>query len=174
VRHRAISFPPIATKNSRVLILGSMPGIKSLEAQQYYAHPQNAFWRIMSALFVAPVDTYEQRVDIIKANGLALWDVLKCCERHGSLDMRIDDDTIEVNDFAAFLKKHPHINHVFFNGSKSEQEFRKRVLPTLPESMRKRLTLQRLPSTSPAAASVSKESKFKAWTAVRAAVFTLR
>jgi hypoxanthine-DNA glycosylase len=170
VRHRAVSFPPIATKHSRVLILGSMPGIKSLEAQQYYAHPQNAFWHVMSALFEMPVDTYEQRVALIKENNLALWDVLKCCERHGSLDMRIDDKTIEINDFAGFFRKHPAITHVFCNGTKSESEFRKRVLPALPETLQKRLVVNRLPSTSPAMASLPKASKIKAWRAVKQAV----
>jgi double-stranded uracil-DNA glycosylase len=169
LRHRAVSFPPIATKKSRVLILGSMPGLKSLEMQQYYAHPQNKFWRIMSALFEEPIESYEQRVNIIKANNLALWDVLKCCERHGSLDTRIDNKTIEVNDFAGFFKKHPAITHVFFNGTKSEHEFRKRVLPELPESIRKKLILQRLPSTSPAMASLSQSKKFTAWEVVRQA-----
>jgi TDG/mug DNA glycosylase family protein len=170
VRHKATSFPPIATKDSRVLILGSMPGIKSLEAQQYYAHPQNAFWHVMSALFEAPVDTYAQRVALIKDNELALWDVLKCCERHGSLDMRIDDATIEVNDFVGFLKKHPAITHVFCNGTKSESEFRKRVLPALPESLRDRLVVNRLPSTSPAMAGMPKVKKIKAWQAIRQAL----
>jgi len=165
--HKATSFPPIATKSSRVLILGSMPGIKSLSEQQYYAHPQNAFWRIMTALFDAPVDTYEQRVNLIRNNGLALWDVLKFCERHGSLDMRIDDATIEVNDFAAFFKKYPTITHVFFNGAKSEQEFMKRVLPVLPEKIAARLELKRLPSTSPAHAGLRLADKLKAWKAVK-------
>lgn len=144
-----------------------MPGIKSLSEQQYYAHPQNAFWKIMAALFDAPVDTYPQRVDLIRGNGLALWDVLKFCERHGSLDMRIDNATIEVNDFAAFFKKYPAITHVFFNGAKSEQEFRKRVLPVLPGDVAARLELTRLPSTSPAHAGLRLADKLKAWKAVK-------
>jgi double-stranded uracil-DNA glycosylase len=170
LRHKAASFPPISTKDSRVLILGSMPGMKSLEQQQYYAHPQNAFWHVMAALFGMPVDTYAQRVALIKKNRLALWDVLKCCERQGSLDMRIDDSTIEVNDFAAFFKRHPKITHVFFNGMKSEKEFRKRVLPRLAENLRNRLALARLPSTSPAMAGLNKASKIKSWQAVRRAL----
>jgi double-stranded uracil-DNA glycosylase len=140
-----------------------MPGLKSLEMQQYYAHPQNAFWPVMAALFGMPVETYAQRVALIKENNLALWDVLKCCERHGSLDMRIDDDTIEVNDFPAFFRKHPSITHVFCNGTKAETEFRKRVLPVLPDEVRNRLAVSRLPSTSPAMASLPKASKIKAW-----------
>jgi double-stranded uracil-DNA glycosylase len=164
--HQAASFPPIATKNSRVLILGSMPGIKSLAAQQYYAHPQNAFWKIMTALFQAPVETYDQRVALIKQNGLALWDVLKFCERHGSLDTSIDDATIEVNDFTGFFKKYPDVRRVFFNGAKSEAEFLKRVLPSLPEKITQRLELHRLPSTSPAHAGMNMAAKLKAWRAI--------
>lgn len=165
--HKATSFPPIATRNSRVLILGSMPGLKSLSEQQYYAHPQNAFWKIMTTLFYAPVDTYAQRVDLIKGNGLALWDVLKFCERHGSLDTRINDATIEVNDFAAFFKKYPGVTRVFFNGAKSEQEFMKRVLPALPDDVSARLELKRMPSTSPAHAGLKFADKLKAWKAVK-------
>lgn len=144
-----------------------MPGIKSLEAQQYYAHPQNAFWRIMSELYGAPVETYAQRVALIKKNNLALWDVLKCCERHGSLDTRIDDETIEVNDFAAFFAIHPKITRVFFNGGKAEKEFLKRVLPQLPEKIAARLELHRMPSTSPAHAGASFAKKLKEWTKTR-------
>ncbi len=151
-----------------MLILGSMPGMKSLTEQQYYAHPQNGLWKIMAALFDAPVDSYPQRVDLIENNALALWDVLKFCERHGSLDARIDDTTIEVNDFTAFFKKYPGITHVFFNGAKSEQEFMKRVLPSLPEKISARLKLKRLPSTSPAHAGLKFADKLKAWKAVKA------
>lgn len=163
MKHHAQSFPPIATKESRVLILGSMPGIQSLEKQQYYAHPQNSFWKIMGEIFNQAAETYPQRVALIKENGLALWDTLKCCERTGSLDTRIHKETIEVNDFTAFLKKHPAITHVFFNGATSEEEFRKRVLPLLPEKTAARLVFERLPSTSPANASINRATKMKAW-----------
>lgn len=144
-----------------------MPGIRSLEAAQYYAHPQNAFWKVMAELFGAPVETYAQRVALIKKNNLALWDVLKCCQRTGSLDSSIDDKTIEVNDCTAFLTTHPKITRVFFNGAKAEKEFLKRVLPQLPEKIRARLTLARLPSTSPAHAGMKPAAKVKAWRAVR-------
>lgn len=121
----------------------------------------------MTALFDVPVETYAQRVALIKNNGLALWDVLKFCERHGSLDMRIDDATIEVNDFAVFFKKYPDITRVFFNGAKSEHEFMRRVLPDLPEEISARLALKRLPSTSPAHAGLKLADKLKAWKAVK-------
>lgn len=121
----------------------------------------------MTLLFEAPVDTYAQRVELIQNNGLALWDVLKFCERHGSLDTRIDDATIEVNDFFAFFRKHPAITHVFFNGAKSEREFMKRVLPILPDEVSARLEFSRLPSTSPAHAGLKPADKLKAWKAVK-------
>jgi TDG/mug DNA glycosylase family protein len=170
MRHRAASLAPIGTKNARILILGSMPGIKSLEMRQYFAHPQNAFWHVMASLFGAPVDTYALRIALIKDNGLALWDVLKRCERHGSLDTKIDAATIEVNDFAAFFSNHSHITHVFFNGTKSEKEFKKRVFPFLPENICARLTLTRLPSTSSAMTSLTKAGKIKGWQAVTRAL----
>jgi len=97
------SFEPIATPNARVLILGSMPGVASLEAGQYYAHPQNAFWRIMGELVGAGLEKpYDERARILKANGVALWDVLQSCIRPGSLDSDIRDEV--PNDFAAFFR----------------------------------------------------------------------
>ncbi len=162
--HEARSFPPVTAKAPRALILGSMPGVKSLEVQQYYAHPQNAFWKIMSSLFDMPVETYAQRLKVIKENNLALWDVLQYCERHGSLDTRIDDTTIKVNDFAGFLKKHSGITHIFFNGAKAEKEFVKRVLPQLPPN---KLVLARLPSTSPAHAGKPLKDKIRDWQVVK-------
>ncbi|MDE1152797.1 MAG: DNA-deoxyinosine glycosylase [Micavibrio sp.] len=163
MHHEARSFSPIIAKEARTLILGSMPGIKSLQEQQYYAHPQNAFWKIMTALFDMPVETYAQRQAIITGNNLALWDVLKYCERSGSLDTRIDDKTIEVNDFAGLFKKQPHIRHIYFNGAKSEKEFLKRVIPTLPDDVKTRLMLTRLPSTSPAHAGKPLRDKVRDW-----------
>lgn len=136
-----------------------MPGIKSLAAQQYYAHPQNAFWRILGDIFGMPVTTYEQRVKIITENNLALWDVLEYCERKGSLDANIDANSCRVNDFAAFFKKHPKITRVFFNGAAAEKEFRKRV----PEEILATLQFTRLPSTSPAHAGMKYAAKIKAW-----------
>lgn len=165
--HRAESFAPISTLRSHTLILGSMPGIRSLEAQQYYAHPQNAFWKILGDLYGAPVATYQQRVALIKKNNLALWDVLKFCRRRGSLDNRIENSSIEVNDFEFFLRSRPLIRRVFFNGAKAEQEFKKRVIPELPAAFLARLALKRLPSTSPAHATLRSADKMKAWQAVK-------
>jgi len=167
LRHRARSFPPVTAQNPRALILGSMPGIRSLKAGEYYAHPQNAFWKIMSALFDMPADSYAARLRIITQNDLALWDVLKYCERTGSLDSAIKNDTIETNDFAAFLTQHKNIRHVFLNGGKAAQEFKRRVLPDLPPEIAVRLTITQLPSTSPAHAGIRFVEKLKAWASVK-------
>jgi TDG/mug DNA glycosylase family protein len=167
MRHQADCFPPIVAKQPEKLILGTAPGIRSLAEQQYYAHPQNSFWKIMGQLFDAPVDTYKQRVALIKNNALALWDVLSTCERHGSLDANICPETIEVNDFEAFLKKNARIDRVFFNGGTAEKEFQRRVMPHLPQEIAARLKMKRLPSTSPAHAGMSHARKLKEWSALK-------
>ena len=164
---KAACFPPIISSAPQALILGSMPGIRSLEEQQYYAHPQNSFWKILGTLFDMPVAAYPQRVALIKKNRLALWDVLSTCERPGSLDSKIDPETIEVNDFNTFLQEYAQIKRVFFNGATAEKEFTRRVLPRLPKSVAARLTLKRLPSTSPAHAGLRVEKKLKEWSIVK-------
>ncbi|OGS92877.1 MAG: DNA-deoxyinosine glycosylase [Gallionellales bacterium GWA2_59_43] len=158
---RIRSFPPIADANARILILGSMPGKESLRANQYYAHPRNAFWPIMGELAgAAPALPYEVRTLKLRAAGIALWDVLDSCTRPGSLDADIDPDSIHPNDFAAFFEAHPHISRVYFNGTMAEQSFRKHVLPHLGHLT---LRLQRLPSSSPANASLRFEQKLEIW-----------
>ena len=155
-------FPPIAAANARILILGSMPGQRSLAEQQYYAHPQNAFWRIMAEL-VAATGTYEQRCHALIANRIALWDVLLSSERPGSMDADIKVDTATPNDFSAFLETHPDVSRVCFNGRKAEQLFRRLVVGTLGD---KRLELSGLPSTSPAHAAMAFEKKLEIWRSI--------
>jgi hypoxanthine-DNA glycosylase len=153
------SFPPAADEQAATLILGSMPGKESLKQNQYYAHPQNAFWKIMGDLVgTHPTLPYQQRLSALTAAHIALWDVLKTCERQGSLDSDIQNET--ANDFASFFNNHPHITHVFFNGAKAEQSFKRSVLgkQKLPP-----LEFARLPSTSPAHAGMRYEEKLKAW-----------
>jgi double-stranded uracil-DNA glycosylase len=155
------SFPPLVSLRPKVLILGSMPGVRSLQAAEYYAHPQNAFWKIMSALFNMPAEGYAQKTAIITQNNLALWDVLKSCEREGSLDTAIRN--AEINDFKGFFAQYPSITHVFFNGGKAETEFMRRVAPALENVP----ILRRLPSTSPAHAGLSFKDKMALWKAVK-------
>ena len=157
------SFPPVSSADARVLILGSMPGKKSLLEKQYYALPQNAFWKIMGELAGAYPDLpYEKRLDALRASGIALWDVLASCERKSSLDSHIRKES--ANDFALFFVQHPHITHVFFNGAKAEQCFKKFVQgkQALPP-----LEFCRLPSTSPAHAGMRYEGKLDAWRAIQ-------
>ena len=156
-------FPPITATAARVLILGSLPGQASLAAQQYYAQPQNAFWRIMGALFQAgPDQPYAQRVERLRSSGLALWDVCEAAVRPGSLDTAIERDTIVVNDFPGFFASHPGIAHVCANGAAAHQLYLRRVLPGLPAAQAA-LPLHRLPSTSPAHASLRFGQKLEHW-----------
>jgi hypoxanthine-DNA glycosylase len=136
-----------------------MPGKESLKRNQYYAHPQNAFWKIMGELVGAQRGLpYNERLQKLTAAHIALWDVLKTCEREGSLDSDIQNET--ANDFVSFFRKHPLFTHVFFNGAKAEQSFNKFVLgkQSLPQ-----LEFTRLPSTSPAHAGMCYAEKLKAW-----------
>jgi hypoxanthine-DNA glycosylase len=161
---RVRSFPPIADTKAQVLILGSMPGKASLAAGQYYAHPQNLFWRILGEVTgAAPASPYAARVRALKSCGIALWDVLESCVREGSLDAAIDDATIRANDFASFYRAHPRIARVYFNGAKAEDCYRRYVLPQLGDAPAP-LVCRRLPSTSPANASLSREDRHRAWT----------
>ena len=161
----ACGFPPVSSPDARVLVLGSLPGEKSIEMQQYYAQARNAFWPIMGELCGAwPSLPYPERLERLRAAGIALWDVLAAGERRGSLDSAIVPSTMVINDFASFFASHPRIRFVSFNGTMAAQLFTKRVLPTLPAKYAA-LEMTRLPSTSPANASYSFERKLAAWTA---------
>ena len=156
-----VSFAPLAHPNARVLILGSMPGVASLNAQQYYAHPRNHFWPIMASLAgVDPASPYAQRVQALTESGIAVWDVLQSCVRPGSLDSAIQPGTRVANDFAAFFNAHPAIRVVGFNGTEAEKSFKAYVLPGLQTAAALRYV--RLPSTSPAHA-IGFENKLTAW-----------
>ena len=166
--HHAHSFPPLATADARLLILGSMPGLASLAAGQYYAHPRNAFWPLMSRLLdLPPALDYPARAAALCGAGVALWDVLHSCRRQGSLDSAIENDSLVPNDLVGFLAAHPAIHHIFFNGAKAETCFRRHI--ALPAAARQ-ISLTRLPSTSPAHAGRSFAEKLAAWQAVRAAL----
>lgn len=156
------AFPPVAKPDARILILGSMPSAASLSAQQYYAHPRNAFWSILSTITGVAADApYSERLNSLIDARFALWDVLQGCERKGSLDSAIVDATSVTNDFALFISEHPYLERVVFNGAKAEQCFRRQV--QLPPSMRDALEFRRVPSTSPAHASWSFQRKLEVW-----------
>ena len=160
---RVQSFPPIADAKARILILGSMPGNASLAAGQYYAHAQNLFWHILAE--VSGTDAaapYAARARALKSCGIALWDVLASCTREGSLDSAIDEDSIRANNFASFYRLHPGIAQVFFNGAKAEASYRRHVLPGLAPGAGPQI-YRRLPSTSPANASMARAYKKKVW-----------
>jgi TDG/mug DNA glycosylase family protein len=164
-RRRVHSFAPVANASSRLLILGSMPGKASLRAGEYYAHARNAFWRIIGELFgVEPSAPYRERIEGLLARRIALWDVLETCTRESSLDSDIDMSSIVVNPFPEFLRAHPAIRTICFNGAKAELSFRRHVLPDLaPQGLR--IATRRLPSTSPANASIAYPKKLAAWRA---------
>jgi hypoxanthine-DNA glycosylase len=155
-------FPPIARPSARILILGSMPSAASLAAGEYYAHPQNQFWRITGDLCgFDPGAPYARRKAGLAGAGIALWDVVGSCVRRGSLDAAIDDDTIVANDFAGFLARHRRIGRVCFNGRKAESAWRRQVEPQLPPA--RKLDYRLLPSTSPAHAGMSYLRKLRIW-----------
>lgn len=172
---RIQSFQPVASQNAKVLILGSMPGSISLIARQYYANPQNAFWRIIAELLGFDVSApYAEKIAALKSARIALWDVLQSCTREGSLDARIARDTEVANDFGAFFETHKHITHVFFNGATAEACFKRHVINNISNNTKKNINnfanlasrplhYCRLPSTSPANAAMSLADKYQAW-----------
>ena len=155
-------FPPISAASSRVLLLGSMPGKASLRAGEYYAHRQNSFWRIMGALCqFDPTAPYEVRTQKLLKAGIAVWDVMQSCSRESSLDSDIEEASIVVNPFKTFFRRHPRIGLICFNGGKAEQSYRRYVLPEITPT--EPLEYRRLPSTSPAHASLCFAEKLAAW-----------
>lgn len=160
---RIHSFDPIFDSRCRVLILGSMPGVESLRRRQYYAHPRNRFWRIMFELFdTATINEYEGKKAFLLKNNIALWDVAESCKRPGSLDS--DMKEVVVNDLDVFLKSNPEIHHVFFNGKKAFDMFKRGFGLEQPG-----IEFTRLGSTSPAHA-VPFKKLLQDWEAVKAAL----
>jgi double-stranded uracil-DNA glycosylase len=156
-------FDVVVGIQPRILILGSMPGKKSLLDKQYYAHPRNAFWPIMAQLFDINLEhTYQERLQALTNEGIALWDVLKSCERVGSLDADIVEKSIQVNDFVTLLHQHPSIKLILFNGSKAQQSFKRYAQKAVQQAFLD-VHLLGLPSTSPAHASMSFATKCQQW-----------
>ncbi|AWV07048.1 DNA-deoxyinosine glycosylase [Marilutibacter maris] len=162
---RLRGLAPIVGANARVLVLGSMPGVASLDAGRYYAHARNHFWPFMGELVGAsPELPYPERSARLAAAGIALWDVIASCRRQGSLDSAIRD--AEANDFPAFLAHHTSIGSLLFNGAAAEAAFMRQVEPALARlGLSDGLRYCRLPSTSPANAAQPRAAKLAAWRA---------
>lgn len=163
MHNRLRGFAPIVGEEPRILVLGSMPGVQSLQQQEYYAHPRNSFWPIMAELlgFDKNLD-YQSRTGQLKRAGVALWDVVASCARPGSLDAQIDMSSVEINDFGTFLKRHHHIRKIYFNGAKAEQLFVRQAWPELAAS-HVGVDMARLPSSSPAHAAMGFPEKLQSW-----------
>ena len=151
------SFDAAIGKNPTTLVLGSIPGVASLEAVQYYAHPRNAFWDICEAVFgISRQLPYEERLSLLFESGVGLWDVLARAKREGSLDSAIEKDSIEVNPIDLLLASQPSIQRILLNGGKAAKEFKKHF-PSLYQSST--VQIFELPSTSPAYAAMPKNEK---------------
>jgi hypoxanthine-DNA glycosylase len=146
--------------NTRLVVLGSFPSVASLQAQRYYAHPQNHFWKILGALWALPlIDmTYPDRTEAVLARGLGVWDVYAACEREGSLDSAIRH--AQLNHLGRLPVRCPRLEALAHNGGESFRHARHTRALGLP--------VYRLPSTSPANASWSFERKLAAWREVLA------
>ncbi len=154
------SFQPIVDEQSRILILGSMPGVESLRLQQYYANPRNQFWKLIFALFdLDPYEDYEERILFIKQQHIALWDVIERCSREGSLDSKIREE--QVNDFRGLFMRYPGIKTVVFNGGKAYETYKKWIgFGTIPN-----LAFYKLTSSSPANTKRYEEKK-REWSVI--------
>ncbi len=156
---RSEGFPPIALPDARILVLGSLPGQRSIAEGQYYAHPQNAFWPIMREL-LGIQGSYADRCEQLVENRVALWDVLASSVRPGSMDADIRLESARANDFEGFLLTHSNLRLIAFNGKKAEQLFEKYVDNQSTDDSIRRIGL---PSTSPAYAAMSFSGKLSAW-----------
>jgi hypoxanthine-DNA glycosylase len=150
-----LGLPPVWSPEARLLVLGSFPGVASLQAQQYYGHPRNHFWPLLSRLWGQDLQlmSYAERLEVVRARGLAIWDVYAACEREGSLDSAIR--AAQPNDLAGLVAQCPRLEAIAHNGSESARTMR--ITAALG------VAVYRLPSSSPANASWSFERKLAAW-----------
>jgi hypoxanthine-DNA glycosylase len=154
------SFEPIINNTCKILILGTMPGMKSLEMKQYYANERNVFWKIIFKIFdYQYTNDYEIRKNLLINNKIAIWDTLKNCQREGSLDSDIRN--AEPNDISQLIREHPNITSIIFNGKYAEN-FYKKYNELIPG-----MNYISLPSTSPANARYKLEYKINAWSAIK-------
>ena len=153
------TFAPVYDENSEVLILGTMPSVKSREVGFYYGHPQNRFWRVLAGVFGenVPGDT-QGRKDYLLAHRVALWDVVASCEIIGSSDASIKDVT--VNDIKGILEKSP-VSRIYANGRTAEKLYLRHVRPITG------IDITVLPSTSPANAAATLQELVRVWSVIR-------
>jgi len=158
---RIFGFPAIVTTNSKILVLGTIPGNESIKRGEYYANSRNQFWFIMGEICDAkPQLSYLQRKVKIEESGIAVWDVLKSCVRSGSSDKSITSP--QPNDFRSFFLLHPAICAILFNGNRARKYFSKRVIPQLDSNL-SNLILITLPSTSSTNTTKNKNAKLHEW-----------
>jgi len=157
------SFAPVVSPDARVLILGSMPGIASLKAGEYYAHPRNAFWPIMArCLGFDPALEYTARLEKLQEAGIALWDVLYSCRRSGSSDTAIEAQSAIANPVASLLRDSSGISAVLCNGTKAATLYKRFIAPDVA-NIERHISYERLPSTSPAHARMNVTQKLHVW-----------
>jgi len=163
-RESSLGFPPLAAVGCRVLILGSLPGPRSLATHEYYAHPQNAFWPVMEAVAGPLGAGYTARAQQLMRRGIAVWGLLEAAPREGALDSRIEQHRAIANDFTAFFRLHPDVAALCFNGGEAQRLYLRHVLPQL-EPAHRDIASHRLPSTSPTH-TMPRAQKLAAWRAV--------
>ena len=157
-----VSLPPLIDKESRVIILGTMPSEISLERNEYYANPRNQFWKIIYGIYnQTPSDDYEEKCSFLLSRKISLWDVLYSCEREGSSDSRIRNPA--SNDFINLFNNYPDIKAVFFNGEKAETLFNRLV----KNNLNRFFFYHRLPSSSSANTKMTFDGKIEEWKIVK-------
>ncbi len=166
-KNEVTGFSPImgiGEVDAKVLILGTAPSVKSLEQQQYYAHPQNAFWWIMSQILGFDSDLpYLLRQQYLTENGVLIWDVLASCQRSGSLDSQIQATTEVANDIPGFLTSHLSVRAILCNGGVALRLLKKHY----PNLFDETYDIIQMPSTSPAYASLNKQAKLEQWLSIK-------
>ncbi|WP_347554749.1 DNA-deoxyinosine glycosylase [Robbsia sp. KACC 23696] len=156
------SFPAVCDANTRVMIFGSLPGVRSLAAAQYYAHPRNLFWDLLGEVIGTPLRslTYDERLTTVLAHGVGLWDVIAEARRDGSLDSAIRNHM--GNDLRTLLASLPKLQTIGFNGGTAAKIGEKAL-----GDLARRYRIVRLPSSSPAYASMPYEAKLAVWQSLR-------
>lgn len=157
---KCTSFKPLAHKDSRILILGTMPGPEALRRREYYGFPGNHFWKIMGSLFEnSGLESYSRKKELLRREKIALWDVIGVCERVGASDSTIKN--VRPNDITSLIKRCPNIRTIFLNGKKAENYYRKHFGSVI------QIASFTLPSTSPAHAAMSLDQKRAEWSVIK-------